>query len=200
MNLGTWAEQFRVVETDGAHTVRVRLLTPDDEIWHTWERDEIMRPEWAQNVGEHLMGLGDNLGKGKHRVLLVAEDHAGNPRSQFPTTVMGRNPSSTSKASEISALVQGMDALTRTCERMMALQQDYAERCQKQVIIMLEANAALQTELAKRAEESGGDELSTQILGGIAQQLGPVLEVLPDVMRAYSHARGAATKLHAVKT
>jgi hypothetical protein len=198
MNLGLWAEQFRTVETDGAHTVRVRLLTPDDEVWHTWERDEITRPDWNDSVNQHLAGLADNMGKGKHRVLLIAEDHAGNVRSQYPTTVTGRSSSSSGKANEISALVQGMDALARTCERMMALTQEYAERSQKHSMALLEENGKLQARLAEQKEEGGGDVLTAQIVQNIAGQIGPVLEVLPDVMRAYSATKNAAAKLHAV--
>lgn len=198
MNLGLWAEQFRTVETDGAHTVRVRLLTPDEEVWHTWERDEIMRPDWNDSVNQHLAGLADNLGKGKHRVLLIAEDHAGNVRSQYPTTVTGRSSSSSGKANEISALVQGMDAVARTCERMLAMSQEMAERSQKHTMALLEQNALLQAKLAEREQDGGGDVLTAQIMQGIAGQLGPVLEVLPDVMRAYSATKQAAAKLHAV--
>jgi hypothetical protein len=190
MHLGQWAEQFNVVETNGAHTARVRLLTGDDEIWHTWDASELKDTQkWQESVAEHLSGLADNLGKGKHTVMLIAEDHSGNIRSKFPSFVTGRDTKQPSKGSEITALVAGMDALSRTMRSMLEMQDELLRAQQAHVLAVTEQNQKLSAELAEERETKGGDEITQAVLGNLANQLGPVLEVLPDLMRAYSSAK-----------
>lgn len=186
MHLREWAKGFRVVEGDSSHTARVRLLTPDDEVWHTWEQGELNETEWPEDAQRYLDALASEYPLGKYSVEFLAEDEGGAVRSRVKRTIQGRNAGAKrGQQNDITAVARAMESLATQMSRYMEFQHESQARYQRQVEDLLDANGRLANQIIEERENgvrnaSGASEI---LAGAIAQHIGPVLTELPGVMR-----------------
>jgi len=189
MNLRQWSEQLvGVVDPDGGGVKRVRMIGPDGNTWHTWDR-EALTESWPNEAEDYLNALLDDWPQVKVSVMFVAEDHAGAVRSQLPKSVMGKNRASSKQGffGENKSISDMVEAVSRTAQRMLdtangqlANQGDTIKTLMEQNRLLLEL---VQGEREARALSDGWEG---KVLEMIGPHVGPIAEALPDLIRAFA--------------
>lgn len=191
--LRTWADQcFRIIDESGARVERVRLVIEEDD-WHTWEHDEL-KDDWADSAQRLLDGVSLELPRGKLTATFLALGPDGDIRSRLNRSIVGRGEPR-QKNNDFSALAQSMDAQARTMRALLEAMTEQMERSAAAQLKLMEHNQLLQEQLIEVRAETSSDVVSAMIAEHIGPQLGPILDLLPDVMRAYASGRGGNLKL-----
>lgn len=192
MKLSAWAEhQFRDVDQDGVHAVRVRLVSADgNATWQVWERDELSDPvAWADEAETYLRELGEELPQKQVQMLFIAEDREGNERAQFPRTIKGRNRAATDAVfrSEPKAIAEAMDQTAKTMGRILESANVQIEVLTKtvrdqaeQTYGLLEFIRELNTQQALSAQESR--DAMAELISGAKEYVPTVLSLLTERM------------------
>lgn len=185
MNLQRLAEMFALVEADGPVVHRVRLVI-DGEPWRVWSREEL-GPSWVDRAHEELSVTSQQLPRGNYSAEWIAEGKEG-VRARVQGQLVGQMSSAVAKkgAAEPVAFAQAMDQVARTMQRLLETQQVQTQAMVEQLKQLHDANEALRRERDELREESGKGGIAETMLQNVAPQLGPILEVLPDVMRRYA--------------
>jgi hypothetical protein len=189
MNLRQWSEQLvGVVDQDGGGVKRIRLLGPDGSTWHTWDR-EALTPSWPSDAEDYLNAMLDDWPTVKVSVMFVAEDAAGNVRSQLPKSVMGKNRATTKQGffggdKSISDMVE---AVSRTAQRMLDTANGQLANQGETIKTLMEQNRLL-LELVQGEREARAlsDGWEGKVLEMIGPHVGPIAEALPDLIRAFA--------------
>lgn len=187
MHLHEWAKGFESAEGAEHHTARVRLLTPDDEVWHTWERAELVRPDWNDDAHRYLDALAAEYPLGRYTVTFLAEDNAGAVRSRLSKTVQGRNAGAKRGAQQdVTATSKAMESLSTQMARYMDMQHESQSRYQQQIEALIESNGRLVNQIIEERENGvrnqGGSAVEI-LAAGISQHLGPILQEVPGLIK-----------------
>jgi len=127
-SLYDWAEaQFSVVETDGASTDRVELVTShDNEVWHTWraERGDFKDPtKWVSDADSYLRTLANEFPTREIGLLFTAYTAQGEVLSRFPWHIAGKKKQGAGSLMDPNqvAMSQAFDNVALTMEKFAKL-------------------------------------------------------------------------------
>jgi hypothetical protein len=187
VSLSQFAQAFVVVDQDGSSVARVRLLV-DGETWHTWTQDELGQT-WVERAGEQMNAIAEQLPSGTYTAEFVAEDRAGGARQRMQTQLGGRQARLSKRKGEETALSGAVESITRTVRQLLELQEGTLRLQQQQLERALTAQAETLAKLEEQRESGLSGGVVEQMVREFVPQLGPILEVLPDVMKAYAQSR-----------
>lgn len=189
MNLRQWSETIvGVVDQDGGGVKRVRMIGPDGGTWHTWDREQL-NDKWPNEAEDYLNALLDDWPPVKVSVMFVAEDNAGNVRSQLPKSVMGKSRAAKPQGffGENKSVGDMVDAVSRTAQRMLDTANTQLASQSETIKTLMEQNRLL-LELVQGEREARAlsDGWEGKVLEMIGPHVGPIAEALPDLIRAFA--------------
>ena len=176
-SVSDWAERIlALVEADGAHVARIRLITvTDGQTWETWYPPFGDVDEFVTSVNTYTRSLENEFPTRQVPIALVAESAEGETLSQLPMRIVGKAKVGNLDAMQ-AANSAALDSIAVTIEKLMALantQLDSARRTQD----VMNDTMAQQYQLIRlyREREALGPDDSPSALAEIAKEHVPAL-------------------------